>query len=192
METAQRANVFEHHLEGYKKKSPVFAVFLRQNPHESNSSPAHCEQVQDLLRNFSDVFPKELPSSLPPGRSSDFKIEITPGATPQKKGLYRMSNKELDELKVQLDGLLSQGFIRPSVSPWGAPFLFVSKKDGSLRLCIDYRGLNKVTVKNGYPLPRIDDIFDQLSGSEYFNKIDLRSGYHQIRMSEESVPLTEF
>ena len=179
-------------LKDIRRKSPVLAVVLRENPHESNSSPAHCEQVQDLLRNFSDVFPKELPSGLPPERSSDFKIELTPGATPQKKGLYRMSNKELDELKVQLDGLLSQGFIRPSVSPWGAPVLFVSKKDGSLRLCIDYRGLNKVTVKNGFPLPRIDDIFDQLSGSEYFTKIDLRSGYHQIRMSEESVSLTAF
>ncbi|KAL4028422.1 hypothetical protein IC575_011619 [Cucumis melo] len=103
-----------------------------------------------------------------------------------------MAPAELKELKVQLQELLDKGFIRPSVSPWGAPVLFVKKKDGSMRLCIDYRELNKVTVKNRYPLPRIDDLFDKLQGATVFSKIDLRSGYHQLRIKDEDVPKTAF
>ncbi|KAA0060847.1 pol protein [Cucumis melo var. makuwa] len=103
-----------------------------------------------------------------------------------------MAPAELKELKVQLQELLDKGFIRPSVSPWGAPVLFVKKKDGSMRVCIDYRELNKVTVKNRYPLPRIDDLFDQLQGATVFSKIDLRSGYHQLRIKDEDVPKTAF
>ena len=103
-----------------------------------------------------------------------------------------MSTKELSELKSQLTDLIDQGFIRPSSSPWGAPVLFVTKKDGAMRLCVDYRALNRLTVKNSYPLPRIDDILDQLSTAKYYTKIDLRSGYHQIRLDEESIPLTAF
>ncbi|KAL4017964.1 hypothetical protein IC575_021549 [Cucumis melo] len=103
-----------------------------------------------------------------------------------------MAPAELKELKVQLQELLDKGFIRPSVSPWGAPVLFVKKKDGSMRLCIDYRELNKVTVKNRYPLPRIDDLFDQLQGATVFSKIDLRSGYHQLRIRDGDIPKTAF
>ena len=103
-----------------------------------------------------------------------------------------MAPLDLRELKTQLQELLEQGFIRPSISPWGAPVLFVRKKDGSLRLCIDYRMLNQVTVKNRYPLPRIDDLFDQLGGATVFSKIDLRSGYHQLRIREEDIPRTTF
>ncbi|KAL4033156.1 hypothetical protein IC575_006242 [Cucumis melo] len=103
-----------------------------------------------------------------------------------------MAPAELKELKVQLQELLDKGFIRPSVSPWGAPVLFVKKKDGSMRLCIDYRELNKVSVKNRYPLPRIDDLFDQLQGATVFSKIDLRSGYHQLRIKDEDIPKTAF
>ncbi|KAL4030283.1 hypothetical protein IC575_008519 [Cucumis melo] len=103
-----------------------------------------------------------------------------------------MALAELKELKVQLQELLDKGFIRPSVSPWGTPVLFVKKKDGSMRLCIDYRELNKVTVKNRYPLPRIDDLFDQLQGATVFSKIDLRSGYHQLRIKDGDVPKTAF
>ncbi|PPY87793.1 reverse transcriptase family protein, partial [Escherichia coli] len=99
-----------------------------------------------------------------------------------------MAPAELKELKVQLQELLDKGFIRPSVSPWGAPVLFVKKKDGTLRLCIDYRQLNKVTIKNRYPLPRIDDLFDQLRGAAGFSKIDLRSGYYQLKVQEQSIP----
>ena len=97
---------------------------------------------------------------------------------------YRMSVDELAELKKQLDELISKGYIRPSASPWGSPILFIKKKDGSIRLCIDYRNLNAVTIKNKHPLPRIDDLLDQLRGAKYFSKIDLRSGYHQMKIRE--------
>ena len=105
---------------------------------------------------------------------------------------YRLSLVELRELKAQLEELLNKGFIRPSTSPWGAPVLFVKKKDGSLRLCIDYRQLNRVTIRNQYPLPRIDELFDQLQGSRVYSKIDLRSRYHQLRVLESDVPKTAF
>ncbi|KAH9302877.1 hypothetical protein KI387_014460, partial [Taxus chinensis] len=117
-----------------------------------------------LLQSFRDVFPEELPG-LPPKREFDFTIEIKPGTEPISKAPYRMTTTELVELKAQLQELLTKGLIRPSVSPWGAPVIFVKKKDGTLRLCIDYRMLNKATIKNRYPLPRIDDLFDQMRGA---------------------------
>ncbi|RVW59177.1 Transposon Tf2-2 polyprotein [Vitis vinifera] len=144
-----------------------------------------------VVRKFQDVFPDELPG-LPPHREFDFSIEVYPGTDPISVSPYRMAPLELKELKTQLDELLGKGFIRPSTSPWGAPVLFVKKKDGTLRLCIDYRKLNRVTVKNKYPLPRIDDLFDQLKGAKYFSKIDLRTGYHQLRVREEDVSKTAF
>ncbi|KAL0561469.1 hypothetical protein IC582_001897 [Cucumis melo] len=146
---------------------------------------------EPVVRDYPDVFPEELPG-LPPHREVEFAIELEPGTVPISRAPYRMAPAELKELKVQLQELLDKGFIRPSVSPWGAPVLFVKKKDGSMRLCIDYRELNKVTVKNRYPLPRIDDLFDQLQGATVFSKIDLRSGYHQLRIKGEDVPKTEF
>ncbi|KAL0562072.1 hypothetical protein IC582_002522 [Cucumis melo] len=146
---------------------------------------------EPVVRDYPDVFPEELPR-LPPHREVEFAIELEPGTVPISRAPYRMAPAELKELKVQLQELLDKGFIRPSVSPWGAPVLFVKKKDGSMRLCIDYRELNKVTVKNRYPLPRIDDLFDQLQGATVFSKIDLRSGYHQLRIKDEDVPKTAF
>ncbi|KAL0533979.1 hypothetical protein IC582_028255 [Cucumis melo] len=146
---------------------------------------------EPVVRDYPDVFPEELPG-LPPHREVEFAIELEPGTVPISRAPYRMAPAELKELKVQLQELLDKGFIRPSVSPWGAPVLFVKKKDGSMRLCIDYRELNKVTVKNRYPLPRIDDLFDQLEGATVFSKIDLRSGYHQLRIKDGDVPKTAF
>ncbi|KAL0533851.1 hypothetical protein IC582_028122 [Cucumis melo] len=146
---------------------------------------------EPVVRDYPDVFPEELPG-LPPHREVEFAIELEPGTVPISRAPYRMAPAELKELKVQLQELLDKGFIRPSVSPWGAPVLFVKKKDGSMRLCIDYRELNKVTVKNRYPLPRTDDLFDQLQGATVFSKIDLRSGYHQLRIKDEDVPKTAF
>ena len=140
---------------------------------------------------FPDVFPEDLPG-LPPDRETEFTIEVAPGVAPTSIPPYRMTPPELQELKKQLQELLEKGYIRPSVSPWGAPVLFVKKKDGTLRLCIDYRKLNQVTVKNKYPLPRIDDLFDQLQGAEVFSKIDLRSGYHQLKIAERDIPKTAF
>ncbi|KAL0546479.1 hypothetical protein IC582_016389 [Cucumis melo] len=146
---------------------------------------------EPVVRDYLDVFPEELPG-LPPHREVEFAIELKLGTVPISRAPYRMAPAELKELKVQLQELLDKGFIRLSVSPWGAPVLFVKKKDGSMRLCIDYRELNKVTVKNRYPLPRIDDLFDQLQGATVFSKIDLRSGYHQLRIKDGDVPKTAF
>ncbi|KAD3067679.1 hypothetical protein E3N88_35559 [Mikania micrantha] len=144
-----------------------------------------------IVREFPDVFPDDLPG-IPSDRDVEFKIDLIPGAKPIAKAPYRLAPSELQELMTQLQDLLDKGFIRPSISPWGAPVLFVKKNDGSLRMCIDYRELNKVTVKNKYPLPRIDDLFDQLQGASWFSKIDLRSGYHQLKVREEDVPKTAF
>ena len=144
-----------------------------------------------VVREFSDVFPEELPG-IPPEKEVELSIEIVPGTAPVSRAPYRMAPTELKELKVQLQELLDKGFVRPSVSPWGAPVLFVKKKDGTLRMCIDYRQINKVAVKNKYPLPRIEDLFDQLKGAGVFSKIDLRSGYYQLRVKEVDVPKTAF
>ena len=129
-----------------------------------------------VLEEFEDVF-TEVPG-LPPKRDIDFSINLMPRVAPMSKTPYRMSTQELKELQMQLEELLKKGYICPSVSPWGAPVLFVKKKDGTLRLCIDFRKMNKVIVTNKYPLPRIDDLFDQLKDARIFSKIDLRSGYH--------------
>ncbi|GJX84734.1 putative reverse transcriptase domain-containing protein, partial [Tanacetum coccineum] len=145
----------------------------------------------DVVRDFPEVFLDDL-SGLPPIREIELRIELIPGATPVAKSLYRLAPSEMEEFSGQLKELQDKGFIRPSSSPWGAPVLFVKKKDGSFRMCIDYRELNKLTVKNRYPLPRIDDLFDQLQGSQFFSKIDLRSGYHQLRVHEDDIPKTTF
>ncbi|GJT65005.1 putative nucleotidyltransferase, ribonuclease H [Tanacetum coccineum] len=144
-----------------------------------------------VVRDFLEVFPDDL-SGLPPIREIEFRIELIPRAMPVAKSPYRLAPSELEELSGQLKELQDKGFIRPSSSPWGAPVLFVKKNDGSFRMCIDYRELNKLTVKNRYPLPRIDDLFDQLQGSQFFSKIDLRSGYHQLRVHEDDIPKTAF
>jgi hypothetical protein len=118
---------------------------------------------------------------MPPGRAIEFKIELQPGTAPISKAPYKMSREELAELKIQLKDLLDKSFIRPSSSPWGCPALFVSKKDKGLRLCVDYRPLNVVTIKKKYPLPRIDILLDQLVGAQVFSKIDLRSAIIKLR-----------
>jgi hypothetical protein len=134
-----------------------------------------------VVNEFPDVFPEELPR-MPPDQDIEFVIELKPGTSPLYKTPYRMATLELAELKEHIKELLEKGFIRPSSSPWGAPVIFVPKKDGTQRLCVDYHALNEVTVKNKYLLPRIDDLFDQLRGACVFSKIDLRSGYHQLRI----------
>jgi hypothetical protein len=150
-------------------------------------------EIQDIpiVCEFLDVFPKDLPG-LPPERDVEFVIELKPGIAPISRRSYRMPPNELTELKTQLQDLLEKGFIRPSSTPWGCPAIFVKKKDQTLRMCVDYRPLNEVTIKNKYPLPRIDILFDQLTGARVFSKIDLRSGYHQIRIRHEDIPKTAF
>ncbi|GKA57266.1 putative reverse transcriptase domain-containing protein [Tanacetum coccineum] len=144
-----------------------------------------------VVREFLEVFPEDLPG-LPPIHQVEFQIDLIPGATPVARAPYKLAPSEMQELSNQLQELADRCFIRLSTSPWGAPVLFVKKKDGYFRMCIDYRELNKLTVKNRYPLPMIDDLFDQLQGSSVYLKIDLRSGYHQLRVRDEDIPKTAF
>jgi hypothetical protein len=144
-----------------------------------------------VVRGFPDVFPEELPG-MPPEREVEFVIDLLPMTAPTFKRPYRMYVEELKELKKQLTELQEAGYICPSSSPWGAPVLFVQKKDGSQWMCVDYRSLNDVTVKNKYPLPHIEDLFDQMRGARVFLKIDLRSGYHQMKIIPSDIPKTAF
>jgi hypothetical protein len=140
---------------------------------------------------YPDLFPEELPV-MPPGRDVEFVIDLLPGTAPISKHPYRMSSTQLLELKKQIKELLEKGFIRPSSSPWGSPVIFVEKKDGTQRMCVDYRLLNEVTIKNKYPLRRIEDLFDQMRGAKVFSKIDLHSGYHQMKIRWSNIPKTAF
>ncbi|GJS47260.1 putative reverse transcriptase domain-containing protein [Tanacetum coccineum] len=168
-------------------------IFLAQISAKKEEDKSEGKKLKDvpIARDFPEVFPEDLPG-LPPVRPVEFQIDLIPGAAPVARAPYRLAPSEMKELSEQLQELSDKGFIRPSSSPWGAPVLFVKKKDGSFRMCIDYRELNKLTVKNRYPLPRIDDLFDQLQGSSIYSKIDLRSGYHQLRVREQDIPKTAF
>ncbi|GJS74920.1 putative reverse transcriptase domain-containing protein [Tanacetum coccineum] len=146
----------------------VFLAHVTTKEAEDKSEKKRLDNVP-IVRDFPEVFPEDLPG-LPPTRQVEFQIDLIPGAAPVARAPYRLAPSEMKELSEQLKELSDKGFIRPSSSPWGAPVLFVKKKDGSFRMCIDYRELNKLTVKNRYPLPRIDDLFDQLQGSSVYSK----------------------
>jgi transposase InsO family protein len=156
-----------------------------------SKDPEWVERMKGVLRKYSPIFGK-LPKGLPPSRGVEHEIELEPGTKPPYLRIYHMSPLELAEVKRQLTELIDMEFIQPSKSPYGAPILFVPKKNGKLRMCIDYRALNKITVKNRYPLPRIDELMDQLHGATVFSKLDLQSGYWQIRIAEQDVPKTAF
>jgi len=162
----------------------VMRVLDEYEPKEVTKLVTFAKCIRRVLEEFPDVMPEDLPEDLPPRRRVDHAIEVMLGVEPPAKAPYRMSHEELKQLKVQLEELLAKGYIKPSKSPYGAPVFFVHKKDGTLRMCVDYRALNKATVKNRYPLLRIDDLFDRLSGAKVFSRIDLRSGYYQIRIKE--------
>jgi hypothetical protein len=138
-----------------------------------------------------DIFPEEL-LGMPPDHEIEFVIKLVSGTAPISKRPYRMAANQLAELNEQFQELLDNGYVRPSASPWGAPVIFVPKKDGTQRMCVDYHSLNEVTIKNKYPLPRIDDLFDQLKGACVFSKIDLGSGYHELKIRAFDVPKTAF
>jgi hypothetical protein len=157
----------------------------------SDSKEADSLETIKVVSEFLDVFAKDLPG-MPPERKVEFAIKILPGTAPISKRAYRVSGPELVELKKQIDELSKKGYIRPSTSPWAAPVMFVEKKDGTKRMCIDYRALNEVTIKNKYPLPRIEDLFEQLRRASVFSKIDLRSSYHQLRIRPSDIPKTTF
>jgi hypothetical protein len=169
----------------FRKGCQVFATHMEETTKDKVAS------IEDhpILRDFEDVF-REIPG-LPAKRDIDFSIDLVPAALVSKTP-YKMGTLELKEFQMQLEELLKMGYICPSMSPWGAPVLFVKKKDGTLRLRIDFRQLNKVTIKNKYPLPIIDDLFDQLKCARIFSKIDLRSDYHQVRIREEDINKTTF
>ncbi|XP_073066032.1 uncharacterized protein [Primulina eburnea] len=174
-------------LKAMKSGEEVYLAMLSEVKEGTTLALGEISVVQEFL----DVFPEELPGTIP-DREVEFEINLVPNATPISKAPYRMAPAELKELKEQLQELLDKKQIRLSTSPWGAPVLFVKKKDGSMRLCIDYRELNKITIKNKYPLPRIDDLFDQLKGATVFSKLDLRSGYHQLKVKTNDIPKTAF
>lgn len=182
----------------------LFIITLRATDAESTRDSVkdeaavtekHQQEAESIVQEFADVFPDDLPSvqKLPTVRRAiDHRIELVPGSAPPNRPMFRMSPKEIDEVKKQLTELLDKGLIQPSKSPFGAPVLMVKKKDGGLRFCIDYRALNAITIKNCYPLPRVDELFDRLQGARYFSKLDLRAGYWQIRIHPDDVPKTAF
>ena len=160
-------------IKGFNKGLPIYVLKLNK--------PDQVEEGEgpDWLSEYQDIFSEEL-TNLPPERELVHEIELIPGAQPIARAPYKMAPSEALELKNQLTQLLEQGFIQPSISPWGAPVLFQKKKNGTFRLCIDFRGLNQCTIKNKYPLPRIDKLLDRLGKAKVFSKIDLRSGYYQV------------
>ncbi|KAK8586309.1 hypothetical protein V6N13_082120 [Hibiscus sabdariffa] len=168
-----------------KKLTTIFAAMTLQDDYDFGLPTI------PVVSKFVIVFLEELPG-LPPTREVEFGIEVQPGTNPVLITPYRMALIDLKEIKKQLEELQCMGFIRPNTSPWGAPVLFVKKKDGSMKLCIDYRQLKRVMIKNKYPLPRIEDLFDQLKDASVFSKIDLRSGYYQMRVKDADVPKTTF
>ncbi|GKE83649.1 putative reverse transcriptase domain-containing protein, partial [Tanacetum coccineum] len=172
------------------KGCPIFLAHVTTKEAEDKSGEKRLEDIS-IVRDFPEVFPEDL-LGIPPTRQVEFQIDLIPGAAPVARAPYRLASSEMKELSDQLQELFDKGFIRHSSSPWGAPVLFVKKKDGSFWMCIDYRELNKLTVKNRYLLPRIDDLFDQLQGSSIYSKIDLRSGYHQLRVHKENILKTAF
>ena len=184
----------------------VFIAYIKEivNPGmpDPNEGPAPIKEFkeldidykrrfEELISSYKDVF-SEVPPGLPPKRAVDHVIDTEPGAKPPFTRTGKLSYLELEELRAQLDTLIKAGYIRSSISPYGAGILFSRKKNGKLRMCIDYRGINRITVKNRYPLPRIDECLDQLGGSNIFSKLDLTSGYHQIRVKPEDIEKTAF
>ena len=167
------------------RNNPYQVLFVLVNkdvlisPNDITSLPS---VVADLLQDFEDVFPQETPAGLPPIRGIEHQIDLIPGAALPNRPPYRTNPEETKEIQRQVQELLDKGFVRESLSPCAVPVILVPKKDGSWRMCVDCRAINNITVRYRHPIPRLDDMLDELSGSTIFTKIDLRSGYHQIRM----------
>ena len=179
---------------GHVEQLFIISVYTKPDTETSDetSKEKFREETKRIVKDFQDVFPADLPTHLPVARIVDHRIELVPGSEPPSRPMFRMSPTEIDEIKKQVTELQEKGLIQPSQSPYGAPILLVKKKDGGFRMCIDYRALNAITIKNRYPLPRIDELFDRLHGAKYFSKLDLRSGFWQIRVHPDDVPKTAF
>ncbi|KAI5347847.1 hypothetical protein L3X38_000734 [Prunus dulcis] len=173
----------------WKKGEPTFLATMKMDVVEKEVQPVP-KVVEAVLKEFADFMPKELPKTLPPRREVDRAIELELSAKPPAKVPYWMTPSELEEFRKQLKQLLDAEYIQPSKASYGAPVLFQKKREGTLMLCIDYKALNKVTIKNKYPIPLIADLFDQLGGARYFTKLDLRSGYYQVRIAPGDEPKT--
>ena len=174
---------------GLKRKGVTYLATLKEE-RVDGSGELMPKEIEGVLDEFKDMMPLELPKRLPPKRNEDHKIELEPRAKPPAMGPYRMAPPELEELRRQLKELLDVGFIQPSKASYGTSVLFQKNHDGSLWMCIDYQTLNKVTVKAKYPIPLIADLFNQLGRARYFIKLDLRSGYYQVRITEGDEPKT--
>ena len=179
----------------------MYMVFVQESHnkettlHESNTNEYSNDKVEQesFIQSFKDCFSDSIPNELPPKRDDDdHRIDLIPRSSPPNRPPYRLSHAQQEEILTQVNELLDKGMVRPSSSPYCSPVLLVQKKDGSYRMCIDYRALNKNTIKNRFPVPRIEDIFDRLQGSTYFSRIDLKSGYHQIRIVPEDIHKTAF
>jgi hypothetical protein len=176
----------------FRKGEHVFLATVKATDSDTAASAKAAIDLSDIIKKYPHVFPDDLPAGLPPDRAVNHDINLVPGSAPATAPLRRYSDAEQEEIAKQIQELIEKGFIQPSTSPFGAPVLFVRKKDGTLRMCIDYRRLNSITIKNAYPLPRIDDLLDQLHGAQYFSSIDLRSGYHQVRIAPGDEHKTAF
>lgn len=163
-----------------KGNREVFLLFTKEVQDSTNI----LTEVQGLIRQYQDVFPEDLPPGLPPFRGIEHQIDLIPGSALPNKPAYRTNPMEIKELQRQVEELMQRGYVRESLSPCAVPTLLVPKKDGTWKMCIDSRSINNITIKYRFPIPRIDDLLDELSGSQWFSKVDLRSGYHQIRMRE--------
>lgn len=187
------AQRFAHEIKSKGSDMVLFVVQERQQGKPVGEMPHSPDRTRlnQLLHEYADVLVEELPTGLPPGWAIDHRIELTEGNhQPPHKPCYKMSPLELQEAHRQVEEYLQKGYIRPSVSPYGAPILFIRKKNGKLRMYIDYRALNNITKRNNFPIPQIDELLENLRGARYFSKLDLASGYHQTRIMEADIPKT--
>ncbi|GJP47591.1 hypothetical protein CLOM_g6773 [Closterium sp. NIES-68] len=189
MKTLETLARFEKDVKRTNTRFLALATDVERDEEKTSEPP---REIKEILEEFQDILPDDLPDKLPPYRTHQHEIVEEPGSKPTFRAPYRLSPAELAYMKKQIEYLLAKGLVRPSTSPYGAPVLFTTKPDGSLRMCIDYRALNKQTTKNKYPIPRIDDLLDQLWGAMVFSKLDLRCGYWQIRMADDFVHKTTF
>ncbi|MCO5564362.1 hypothetical protein L7F22_018022 [Adiantum nelumboides] len=176
-----------------KQHISAYLIYVKEKKETQSSNLSSLDvSRRDILDEYADCFLEALSGQLPPERPQDHSIDLIPGSAAPNKPPYKVSAAQQEEIMTQANEFLQKGHIQPNSSPFCSPVLLVPKKDGSWRMCFDYRALNKITVKNKFPIPHIDDVLDRLQGASFFNKIDLKSGYHHIRVNPADVPKTAF